>query len=141
MGRLITIILALVVLAGIGALAFAYYFGGPRVERDANVFISALGNCTPFEQEAWVPMLRSAMGRAVVGPEGANCVMTMEGLGGESIRCTLNDADKALMLQFVRDGAETVTFFGGQTASLSYSSDNPDPLTQLLNGPNCTVGQ
>ena len=73
--------------------------------------------------------------------EEGSCVVTMEALGVGQMRCELDEDQRALMAAFIQDGADTVTFLGGQTASLRYSSENPDPMTELFNGPNCALEQ
>lgn len=135
----VRIVIALVVIAAVGAVLVSYFFGSLRMQREASAYLAALETCTPFEQNAWAPLLRGTIGRSVAGPEGDACVVTIDGLGGETTRCTLDSAAQTTMADFVQQGADTVTFLGGQTASLSYSSENPDPMTELLNGPACVL--
>lgn len=135
----IRIVVTLAVIAAVGAVLVSYFFGSLRVQREASAYLDALETCTPLEQDAWAPLLRGTIGRSVAGPEGESCVVTMEGLGGEITRCTLNTEARAIMADFIKQGAETVSFLGGQTVSLTYSSANPDPMTELLNGPACLV--
>jgi len=130
---------AVIVLAGVAAVGVSYFFGSLRVQKEARAYIAALESCTPFEQQAWAPILRGTMGRSVVGEEDGACVVTMDALGAGQIRCALDGDGQAVMVQYIQDGADTVTFLGGQTASLRYSSANPDPITELLNGPSCTT--
>ncbi|MEM6637553.1 MAG: hypothetical protein AAF667_16865 [Pseudomonadota bacterium] len=133
----VRIVLGLAVIAALSSVAVSYFFGSMRVDREAAAYLSALETCAPLEQDAWVPLLRGTMARAVAGPDGDACVVTMAGLGGETTRCTLDSAARITMAGFIQQGADTVTFLGGQTASLRYSSENPDPMTELLNGPAC----
>ena len=135
------IAVVLIVLAGIGAVAVSYFFGSMRVQREAAAYLEALDTCTPFEQQAWSPLLRGSLGRSVAGTQDGACVVTMKALGGGQIRCALDADGVALMRDYVQEGADTVTFLGGQTASLRYSSENADPMTRLLNGPDCAMEQ
>ena len=137
----IRIAIALIVIAGTGAVAVSYFFGSMRVQREAAAYLEALDNCAPFEQQAWAPLLRGSLSRSVAGSQEGACVVSMDVLGGGQIRCKLDEAGVALMREYVQEGAETVTFLGGQTASLRYSSENPDAMTRLLNGPDCALEQ
>ena len=139
MKRAFRILAILIVIAGIGAIGFSYFFGSLRVQREATAYIGALKSCTPFEQQAWAPMLRGTTGRSVKGSEDGACVMTLEALGAGNLRCNLEGDDLALMVKYIQDGADTVSFFGGQTISVRYSSEDPDPLTELMNGRNCEL--
>lgn len=137
----IRIAAVLIVVAGVGSVGISYFFGSLRVQAEAAEYIEALNSCTPFEQQAWSPLLRGSLGRTVVGPEDGGCAITMETLGGPPLRCKLDDEALAVMIAYVLEGADTVTFLGGQTASLRYSSENPDPMTELMNGPDCALEQ
>lgn len=137
--RVFRFLAILIVIVGAGTVAFSYFYGSLRVQREANAFNEALLDCTPFAQQAWAPMLRGTMAREIVGTEGDACVMTMQALGAGQLRCRLDADGKALMLRFVQDGADTTGFLGGQSVSLRYSSENPDPMTELMNGPACTT--
>ena len=137
MKRAIRILGVLVILACLGAIGVSYFFGSLRVQREATAYLDALESCTPLDQQAWAPILRATTSRSVVGPEGETCVVTMEALGAGEMRCALDAANKAVFAQHIQDGADTVGFLGGQTVSLRYSSENPDPVTELFNGPNC----
>ncbi|WP_171181486.1 hypothetical protein [Ruegeria sp. HKCCD8929] len=135
------ILVVLIVLAGIGAVGISYFFGSLRVQREAVAYIGALETCAPFEQQAWAPILRGSMKRTVVGTDGGSCIVTIEAFGSGQMRCALDGDAMELMIRYVQDGADTVTFLGGQTVSLRYSSENPDPVTELFNGPNCVLEQ
>ena len=141
MKRVLRILAVLIVIAVIAAVGISYFFGSLRVQREASAYLEALESCTPFEQQAWAPILRGTTQRSVAGVEDGSCVVTMEALGAGQIKCALDSDGVALMKEYVQVGADTVTFLGGQTASLRYSSENPDPMTQLLNGPDCTLEQ
>ncbi|WP_171181192.1 hypothetical protein [Ruegeria sp. HKCCD8929] len=135
------ILVGLIVLAGVGAVGISYFFGSLRVQREAAAYIDALETCAPFEQQAWAPILRGSMKRTVAGTEDGSCIVTIEALGSGQMRCALDDDAMALMTRYVQDGADTVTFLGGQSVSLRYSSENPDPVTELFNGPSCVLEQ
>ena len=137
--RVLRILALLIAVAGLAAVGTSYFFGSLRVQRDASAYVAALQSCTPFEQEAWAPILWMSQRRSVDGVQDGRCVASMDTLGAGRIRCALDEADRAVMIEYVRDSAETVTFLGGQTAILSYSSENPDPLTRLMNGPACAL--
>ncbi len=141
MKRAIRILVILIILAGIGAVGVSYFFGSLRVQREAAAYLDALEACAPFEQQAWAPILRGTTGRSVVGPQEGSCAVTMEALGAGEMTCTLDEANRAIFAQHIQDGADTVGFLGGQTVSLRYSSENPDPVTELFNGPNCRFDQ
>lgn len=141
MNRLLRTLAVLLLLVGVTAVGVSYFFGSIRVQREASSFIAALQTCSPFEQQAWVPIVRGTMMRSVVGMEDGSCVVTMDALGAGQIRCALDANTTPLMVQFIQTGADTVGFLGGQTVSLRYSSEGPDPMTELLNGPNCAIEQ
>ena len=84
-------------------------------------------------------MLQGTTGRSVKGSQDGACQIILEALGAGNLRCSLAGDDLALMVQYIQDGADTVSFFGGQTISVRYSSEDPDPLTELVNGPNCEL--
>lgn len=139
MKRVILWLVVLIAVTGIAAVGFSNFFGSIRVQREAAAYIEALENCAPIEQDAWAPLLRGTANRSVIGPDEGACEVSMEVLGGGTIRCRLEKDGVEVLKGYVQEGSDTVTFFGGQSASIRYSSENPDPFTELLNGPNCAL--
>ena len=138
MKRALIILVALIAVAAIGAFGVSYFLGSLRVQREAAAYLEALESCTPFDQQAWAPLLKATSGRSVVGPSDRGCDVTIAALGAGQLRCSLDDEGLALMVRYIEEGVETVTFLGGQTASIRYSSETPDPMTELMNGSDCT---
>lgn len=138
MKRAIRIASVVILLAGLGAVGVSYFYGSLRVQREAAAYLDALERCAPFEQQAWAPILRDTTERSVAGVDGEACVVTMEALGAGRVQCRLTGEAVDTFARFIQDGADTVGFLGGQTTSLRYSSENPDPMSELLNGPDCS---
>ncbi|MEO0400719.1 MAG: hypothetical protein AAF224_15030 [Pseudomonadota bacterium] len=136
--RVLTGIAVVIVLAAVGYL---YQYGKPRVVRETGSFAEALTTCTPLEQDYWSADLGRTLKRTVIGPtaeEDGVCAASFEALGAKALRCDLPPDAAAVMAEGLLAQLKDIDFLGRVTA-FRMSTENPDPMTVVMNGPHCRV--
>ncbi len=117
-------------LLGLASVGYGWTFGGPRVKRQMADFASQLVSCEPFQQTYIVPGLQTTMQREVkVSPAGL-CYVWFQGIGGD-LHCRFIESELSNVTQALNNSVAQIGFFANRL-HLRYDSNNPDPLSELM---------
>ena len=127
-----------VVVAAVAAFFIWNYLAGPlKMRRDMQAFADSLAQCETISQTVKVPRTDATIERSVDGLRDGRCYMRMETLGPHVMHCAFPEQDLPAMAQGFADMVDQIGIFGG--FHYTYSSSNPDPLTEAMNSDACTT--
>lgn len=129
------VIFAVAVVGVFAWLAWNYFAGPLRHQREMHAFADKLEGCEVFSEPVFTYVSKSSLEYRIDGPENGRCAVRMETAGPHEIRCAFALADLPVIANGFRDLADSVDMFGGYT--YQFDSSNPDPLTKALNSNAC----
>ena len=133
--KVIKILVSLVIAAAVGWLAWNYFAGPLRYQRDMHAFADALESCEVFSEPVFMYVGGQNLQHTVNGAADGKCGMRMQTPGPIDVQCSFAIDQLPIMAQGFRDLADAVDMFGGY--QFHYDSNNPDPLTEALNSDAC----
>ncbi len=130
-------LIVLLILAAAGFLTWSWLVGPIRMKRDISSFAKMMGSCTDFSQDFTDPFSGKFMNRAIAGPEGDTCKLTMQTNSPLSLQCEFAKEDMPELARAFAMRAGNISFFGGM--QIHMSTENPDALQRAMNSPACKL--
>lgn len=128
-------VLLLVVVTGLGFLAWSYVAGGLKMKRDYWDFAEAMESCTPLQQ-SWT-FKGHPFSRSVKGVESETCVIDMSTPSPQMLECKFAMAEMPVLAESFARQAENIDLIGMARLHIDINSD--DPYFVALNSDACRL--